>query len=72
MIDRPVQLISKQPGCAKQTGVKNARLEFSADAGFQTFAQKWLLANIKYSYAHKKVDTSGASGVPCLIFRNYY
>ena len=32
LIDRSVQLISQQPGCAKQTGVANARLEFPGDA----------------------------------------
>ena len=36
-----------------QTGVANARLEFSGEARFQIFRQKWLLGNIKYVVSFK-------------------
>ena len=53
LIDRSVQLISQQQGCAKQTDVTNAKLEFAGDARFQIFTQKWLAANIKYFISFK-------------------
>ena len=36
-----------------QTGVANVRLEFSGEARFQIFTQKWLLGNIKYFLSFK-------------------
>ena len=36
-----------------QTGVANARLEFSGATRFQIFIQKWLLENIKYFLSFK-------------------
>ena len=50
LVDRSVQLIPQQQGCAKQTDDTNSTLqiqhEFAGDARFQIFTQKWLLANI--------------------------
>ena len=36
-----------------QTGVVNAALEFSREAQFQIFKQKWLLGNLKYFVSFK-------------------
>ena len=36
-----------------QTGVANARLEFSGEARFQIFTQKWPLGDIEYFVSSK-------------------
>ena len=44
-----------------QTGAENARVQFSGEAGFQIFTQKWLLGNIKYfvSFKLKSLKSNG-------------
>ena len=44
-----------------QTGVANARLEFSGEAQFQIFKQNWMLRNIKYfvSFKLKSLESNG-------------
>ena len=44
-----------------ETGVANARLEFSGEAQFQIFTQKWLLGNIKgfVSFKLKSLKSNG-------------
>ena len=44
-----------------QTGATNARFEFSGEARFQIFIQKWLLGNIKYfvSFKLKSLESNG-------------
>ena len=46
-----------------QTGVANATLQFSGEARFQIFTQKWLLGNIKYfvSFKLKSLEWNGLS-----------
>ena len=44
-----------------RNGVGNARREFSGEARFQIFTQKWLLGNIKYfvSFKLKSLKSNG-------------
>ena len=46
-----------------QTGVANARLEFSGEAQFKIFTQKWQLRNIKGVFFWYLLFSAG-----CLLF----
>ena len=52
-----------------QTGVANARLEFSGEAQFQIFTQKWLSGNIK-CFVSLKLKLLKSNGLRTLLYPN--